>query len=105
MDLISRGRPVTAGSLARELHLTTGAITGLVDRLARAGYARRAPDPSDRRRVLVSATARERRVGELYGPLNANLRKLIQGYSEKDLALLTEFVRALRSVVAGSVAS
>ena len=33
MDVISTAGPVTAGQLARELHLTTGAITGLIDRL------------------------------------------------------------------------
>jgi DNA-binding MarR family transcriptional regulator len=100
MDLISRDGHVTAGQLARELRLTTGAVTGLIDRLERAGFARRAADPGDRRRVLVMATARERRVGELYDPLAANLRRAIDGYSQNDLATLTDFIRKLRSVVA-----
>jgi DNA-binding MarR family transcriptional regulator len=100
MDLISRNGQVTAGQLARGLRLTTGAVTGLIDRLERAGFARRAADPGDRRRVLVMATARERRVGELYDPLAANLRRAIGGYSQKDLATLTDFIRKLRSVVA-----
>jgi DNA-binding MarR family transcriptional regulator len=105
MDLISRNGKLTAGQLARELHLTTGAITGLVDRLERAGFARRASDPTDRRRVMVTATAQEARVGELYRPLAANLRRAIEGYSERDLATLTEFIRRLRSVVAGTAES
>ena len=88
--------------LARELHLTTGAITGLIDRLERAGFARRSADPTDRRRVIVTATAKERRVGELYGPLATALRRAVEGYSEKDLATLTEFIRRLRAVVANA---
>ena len=102
MDLVSRSGPVTAGHLARELHLTTGAITGLIDRLERAGFARRGSDPNDRRRVLVKATAKERRVGELYRPLAASLRQVIDDYSEKDLAKLTDFIRKLRSVITDS---
>lgn len=99
MDLISRAGRVTAGTLARELHLTTGAITGLIDRLQRAGFARRSADPTDRRRVIVRATAKERRVSELYGPLAAELRRAVEGYSERDLGTLTEFIRRLRAVV------
>ncbi len=100
MDIITTRGPVSAGELARELHVTTGAITGLVDRLAAAGFARRVADPDDRRRVLVEATAKERRVGELYAPLAAALRKAVDRYSERDLATLTEFIRNLRSAVA-----
>ena len=58
IDLISRDNEVTAGQLARELNLTTGAITGLIDRLQKAGLARRVDDPNDRRRVLVGRPPR-----------------------------------------------
>ena len=102
MDLIARKGRVTAGELARELNLTTGAITGLVDRLASAGYTRRISDPDDRRRVLVEPTAKERRVEELYAPLAAGLRKAVEGYSERDLATLSEFIGELRAAVAAS---
>lgn len=102
MDLIARSGRIAAGELARELHLTTGAITGLIDRLERAGFARRAADPNDRRRVLVMATAKEKRIGELYGPLAGTLRRTIDGYSEDEVATLIDFIRKLRSVVAST---
>lgn len=47
---------VPVGVLGEELGLSSAATTGLVDRLARAGLARRRADPADRRRVLVSLT-------------------------------------------------
>jgi DNA-binding MarR family transcriptional regulator len=103
MDLISRGEPVTAGLLARELRLTTGAITGLIDRLVRAGFAKRVPDPGDRRRVLVRPTARERRIGALYRPLDIRLRRTVAGYSEKDVATLADFIRKLRLAVTETI--
>lgn len=105
MDVISRGSPVTAGQLARELHLTTGAITGLIDRLEKAGFARRTADPSDRRKVLVTATAKERKVVELYAPLAVNLRRAVEAYADKDLQTLTDFVRKFRAEVAGTTES
>jgi hypothetical protein len=48
------GQLITAGALAAHTGLTTGAITGVVDRLARAGYVRREPNRRDRRSVIVS---------------------------------------------------
>jgi DNA-binding MarR family transcriptional regulator len=102
MDLISRNGQVTAGELAEELHLTSGAITGLIDRLERAGFARRVSDPNDRRRVLVAATAKEKRIAGLYEPLAAGLRRTVDAYSEQELATLTDFLRKLRAVIGGA---
>ena len=102
MDLISRDEGVTSGQLAEQLQLTSGAITGLVDRLERAGFARRAADPTDRRRVLVRRTAKEQLIADLYRPLAVGLRRRAERYSEKDLALLTDFLRELRAVVGES---
>ncbi|MCE3552933.1 MarR family transcriptional regulator [Pseudonocardia sp. RS11V-5] len=47
------GVPATPGDLAQPLRLTTGAITGIVDRLVRCGHVRRAPDRADRRRIRL----------------------------------------------------
>lgn len=105
MDLISRNHGVTAGQLAQQLDLTSGAITGLIDRLERAGFARRAADPKDRRRVIVLATAKEERISEFYAPLAAGLRRTAERYSEKELALLTDFLREMRAALGKSIDS
>src|SRR4051794_32053548 len=52
--ILSAEGPITAGRLAELTGLTTGAITGVIDRLERAGYVRRESDPNDRRRVVVT---------------------------------------------------
>jgi DNA-binding MarR family transcriptional regulator len=68
--LARHGGRLTAGHLAELSHLTTGAITGVVDRLERAGLARREADPSDRRRVVIVMDEEARRRGdEAFGPL------------------------------------
>src|SRR5256885_1340126 len=64
--LIMEGR-VTAGRLAELTGLTTGAITGVVDRLERAGYVRRERDETDRRKVFITTIpANIARIGALY---------------------------------------
>src|ERR1700693_3398008 len=51
LDLIGRLRPMTAGRLAEEIGLTTGAVTFVLDRLEEAGMVTRRRDTEDRRRV------------------------------------------------------
>src|SRR3954454_18464718 len=53
LNIIENAGGVTAGELAAESGLTTGAVTGVIDRLEGKGFARRVPDPADRRRVKV----------------------------------------------------
>src|SRR3954454_23316046 len=56
LDIIERLDGVTAGRLAAEASLSSGAVTPVIARLERAGLAQRVPDPSDRRRVLAEVT-------------------------------------------------
>jgi hypothetical protein len=53
LDVLDWTGPITAGELAKRVGLTSGAITGVVDRLERDGWVRRGSDPTDRRRVIV----------------------------------------------------
>ncbi|MCR6484285.1 MarR family transcriptional regulator [Amycolatopsis sp. OK19-0408] len=51
--VIQSGGPLTAGRIAELTSLSTGAVTGVIDRLEKVGLARRVRDPEDRRKVLV----------------------------------------------------
>lgn len=99
MDLISRDGGVTAGQIANHLNLTSGAITGLIDRLERAGYAKRAADARDRRRVSVVRTAKGDRVGDLFAPLAVALRQATAAYSEAELTMLIDFIKRTKEAV------
>jgi DNA-binding MarR family transcriptional regulator len=99
MDVIEREGPVTAGRLAEATGLTTGAITTVLDRLERAGLARRVRDPSDRRRVLVETTPAARAgAAEFYGPHMEMSERLYQRYTIEQLELLLGFVREGREL-------
>jgi DNA-binding MarR family transcriptional regulator len=100
IDLISRNGRVTAGQIADRLHMTSGAITGVIDRLERAGLAQRVPDRADRRRVLVVPTAKESEIRALYEPLVTALWTAAASYSEDELALLERFIGQVRQAVA-----
>lgn len=57
LDLLDWTGPIPAGELAKRVGLTSGAITGVLDRLEKFGLARRVADPGDRRRVIVEISA------------------------------------------------
>ena len=92
LDLILMSGPSSAGDIARHTGLTSGAVTGLIDRLERLGLVERTADPADRRKVLVRV--REDRIGPiaaLYAPLEKAMQSLLAGYSKEELKVLIDF--------------
>jgi DNA-binding MarR family transcriptional regulator len=98
-DLLCMNGPMTAGELAERTGLTTGAITGVIDRLEAAGYVRREADPADRRRVVVRVIPKRlRRVGRLFEPLAAAMVELCARYTDRELATILDFMTQSREV-------
>jgi DNA-binding MarR family transcriptional regulator len=94
LDVIQREGPVPAGRLADETGLTTGAITTVLDRLERAGLARRVRDPADRRRVLAEVTPEAfAGAADFYAEHLALAERNYARYNEREIELLLEFVR------------
>lgn len=96
IEASTAGESLVAGDLAERARLTTGAVTGVLNRLEKAGYIRRAPDPDDRRRVVVvmEETAQER-ILAVYGPVYERLGALFADYGADEIAVLTDwFTRA-----------
>lgn len=86
--------PLAAGDLAELVDLTTGAVTGVLNRLERAGYARRQPDPADRRRVRVVADpAAAARVFAVYQPFYDRLGALFADYTPDEIAVISDWFR------------
>jgi hypothetical protein len=110
LDALDHSGALTAGKLAELTGLTTGAITGIVDRLVRRGKVERQPDPSDRRRVIIQSRpdpARAQALGEIFGALgeamqalpgryNAQEQAAIRDYLSTTIAILREQTRKLR---------
>ena len=95
--LYRRGR-VTAGELAEESGLTPGAITTVLDRMERNGYANRVADPSDRRRVMVTSTAATRELGaRVYGEVELTGRSQLEEVEPDGVAVIRDYLRGIRA--------
>jgi len=92
--------PIPAGRLAELTGLTTGAVTGVIDRLERGGFVQRALDPSDRRKVIV--TPDEGKVEQELLPRFARLSEattpgFYTDYDEAELGAINDFLSRLSS--------
>lgn len=101
LDLaVQAERPLTAGQIADLSGLSTGAVTGVIDRLERAGFVRRVRDPHDRRKVLVEVSKGSlSRYGDVYDGLTAALDRTITDYSEDELKAIERFVTGMIDVL------
>jgi DNA-binding MarR family transcriptional regulator len=82
--LIHRFGAMPTSRLAELTGLSTGAVTGIIDRLEEASYVRRINDPKDRRRTIVEPT-RDRHLHE-------RMHTQMSSYSDSELAFLLDAV-------------
>lgn len=96
LNIIENSGGLTAGNLASQSGLTNGAVTGVLDRLERAGFARRVPDPADRRRVNVEVTpAFYEHADRIWGPMAADWQSTLgKRFTTEELQRIADFLRA-----------
>lgn len=95
LSLLDRHGPMSAGELSARSGLAPPSVTGIIDRLERAGWVHRSRDPEDGRRVVVTLDpgVTADRIGELFGGLLRRLEELYERYSDDELELVLEFIR------------
>lgn len=96
LNIVENSGGLTAGELAAQSGLTNGAITGVLDRLGRAGLARRVADPADRRRVKVEVTpAFYEQAEHIWGPMAADWQSTLgKSFTTDELERIRDFLRA-----------
>lgn len=88
------GEPLTAGKLAEATGLTTGAITGIIDRLEAAGLVRRERDTADRRKVFIRPVPeRTATMIELFEPMERAFDELVQQYQPEQVTAIFDYLR------------
>jgi len=104
LDLLLLSGATTPGKLAAHTGLTTGATTAVIDRLERAGFARRLRNTEDRRSVLVEALPdRLKQIEALYQPLAAAVARLNEEYGDRELAVIVDYLSRAVSLAAEHV--
>ena len=90
--LIQKGE-MTAGEFSRLTGLTTGAVTGLIDRLETMGLAQRRFDKQDRRRVIVVPDTQNASnlLSPVFGRLNEKTTILVATFSELEIDVLQRY--------------
>jgi AraC family transcriptional regulator len=102
MTMLLFGGPASVEQLTAALHARRGAITGTVERLQLAGYARRRPEGDsgpgdDHDRIELTEHARQW-IERIWEPLREEGGRLLATYSTRDLALMSAFMVRAREV-------
>lgn len=93
LDLLRERGAMTGSELAAITGLTSGAITGVVARLERAGYLRRKPDPHDgRKQILYPVRERLRDIQNVFAPIREDVAALLEGFDVCQLTAIDEFL-------------
>jgi len=97
---------MTAGMLAEASGLTTGAITGVVDRLERRGFVKRVPSETDRRQTTI-VVQRDALDGMfvLFEDLAARTERIMSNYSDAECRAILDFFARSGDMIEEFVAS
>lgn len=93
LDFIIRNGPVTAGQIMEYTGLTSGAVTGIINRLEKKGYVQRNKDILDKRKVLVEKIpASIAHIDALFESIQKDTVQLLNRYSEEELSTILDFI-------------
>src|SRR5687768_15925405 len=94
-ESLGTGVTLTPSRLAQMTQLTTGAITGVLDRLEHAGYVCREHDPDDRRRIIVRTVPAKVKsdLQPLFDWLMVAFGDLCARYSDEELRMMIGYAR------------
>jgi DNA-binding MarR family transcriptional regulator len=92
LDVLREHDGMTGSELAAVTGLTSGAITGVVARLERAGFVRREPHPLDRRKQILQPALERVHIQDVIDPLRADVATLLMRFDARQLRAVAEFL-------------
>jgi DNA-binding MarR family transcriptional regulator len=96
-----QGTPATPGTLGRVLGITSGAVTGTIDRLVAAGHVTRTPDEHDRRQTRLHWQGPAMALAyEFFGPLAKRTEPLMARYDATELRTIEGFMADMEEAMA-----
>lgn len=96
LGLIMQNGQMTAGELSKLTGLTTGAVTGLVDRLEKKKLIKRQFDKEDRRKVMIVPNTENvfKLLNPIFDKLNEKTKELVNSFSEHEINMLERYFRS-----------
>ena len=99
INVLELAGPTTPGDLARSTGLTTGGVTVMLDRLEKAGYLKREPNPQDRRSLLVRINPKKlEKIHSYYGEINRQMGAFLEATPEPELRTVVDFFTRMNAL-------
>lgn len=101
LDIILRNQPITAGKLSDLTGLTTGTVTGVIDRLEKAGYVFREKDQEDRRIVMIRVHTKkaESEIMSYLQSFGQSMKSMLEQYDNEQIKFLFDFFERSRDII------
>jgi len=102
-ELERAGDPLTMSQLSKELMVSNGNVTGVIDRLEKTGFAKRVRAEHDRRIQYIELTAKGRKeFNKMASQHEKWLADLLSGLSLTEMGKLQELLLRMRQSVSAS---
>lgn len=101
LGILMQNGAMTAGELSRLTGLTTGAVTGLIDRLEKKELARREFDKIDRRKIIIVPDTGNamKLMGETFTELQEKMVGLISTLSSGEMETIEKYMTSAMQVM------
>lgn len=101
LGILMQNGAMTAGQLSNLTGLTTGAITGVIDRLEKKKLVKRESDKEDRRKIMIVPNYENamKLLGGIFGELQERMVKMMASFTEKEAEIIEKYLIASISVM------
>lgn len=103
LGIILKGSNITAKTLTEETNLTTGAITGIIDRLENKKFVQRKKNPSDRRSIIIEPLITykdlSKMVDPIFGSFGREMGLLFSNYNQDEIILILNFLKKFTDII------
>ncbi len=96
LGILMQHGAMTAGQLANLTGLTTGAVTGVIDRLEKKSLVKREFSPDDRRKIMIVVQYEKamQLLGNVFGVLQKRMMNVMDEFSDDETAVIEKYLIA-----------